>query len=361
MERLCWLAWAKVLPAGGQHIINLATRFGSAQKAWNAGERAVALLPREGRRTFDGVVARMRATDPVKEAELLEQSGTKFLTWADEAYPDYLRHIFNPPAVLYYLGDGLGDVDPAVALVGSRRATYYGRDMAHRLGKELAEAGITVVSGMARGIDTAAHRGALDGGGRTIAVLGSGLDVVYPRENTKLMREIAAHGTVISEFPLGSMPEGWHFPVRNRIISGLSRGTVVIEAAERSGALITAELALEQGRDVMAVPGNVTSPVSCGPNRLIKQGARLVESSDDVLDEIGLTRLFEPAAGGSGPGMKLDPEEERVLKLIEAEPLALDLIIQDAGLPSARVASVLAFLEVKGFVRRLPGGRYYKV
>lgn len=361
MERLCWLAWARVLPAGGQHIINLVTRYGTALAAWNAGEQAIALLPREGRRSLDGVTARLRATDPVKEAELLKQAGVEFLTWADERYPEYLRHIFNPPAVLYYLGDIRRDDDPAVALVGSRRATYYGRDMAHRLGKELAEADLTVVSGMARGIDTAAHRGALDGGGRTLAVLGSGLDVVYPQENSKLMCKIAANGAVISEFPLGSMPEPWHFPVRNRIISGLSRGTVVIEAAERSGALITAELALEQGRDVMAVPGNVTSPVSRGPNRLIKQGACLVENGSDILEEIGITRLFQQDEGGRGPGVKLDPDEERVLKLIEAEPLALDLIIRDTGLPSERVASVLTFLEVKGLVRRLPGGRYHKV
>lgn len=360
LERRCWLAWARVWPAGGQHIIDLATRYGSAQKAWRAGREALQLPGPKGRAP-GAAVDRWRATDPDAEAELLARAGVGYLTWADTAYPEYLRHIFNPPAVLYYLGDIRPDDDPAVALVGSRRSTYYGREMAGRLAKELAGAGLTVVSGMARGIDTAAHRGALEGEGRTFAVLGSGLDVVYPPENRKLMREIAAHGAVISEFPLGSPPEPWHFPVRNRIISGLTRGTVVVEAAARSGALITAELALEQGRDVMAVPGNVTTPVSRGPHGLIKQGARLVESGADILEEIGVAALSGPPAAGGGAAAPLDPDEERVLKLIEAEPLAMDIIIRDAGLPSERVTAVLTLLEIKGIARRLPGGLFHKI
>jgi DNA processing protein len=184
--------------------------------------------------------------------------------------------------------------------------------------------------------------------------------VVYPAENNKLMHQIANSGAVISEFSLGGAPEPWHFPVRNRIITGISRGIVVVEAAERSGALITAELAMEQGRDVMAVPGNVNNPFSRGPNRLIKQGARLVENVDDILDEIGLTRLFETQGGENKFGLKLDQDEGRVLQLIAAEPLAVDLIIRDSGLPTERVASILTFLEVKGLARRLPAGLYFK-
>ncbi|RJX17808.1 MAG: DNA-protecting protein DprA [Desulforudis sp.] len=366
LEHLFWLAWASVLPAGGQQIIDIVEHFGSAHKAWSNGERALAFLcekaPLRGqaRRSLPELTTRFKATDPVREEALLKQAGAGYLTWTDDRYPEPLRHIFNPPAVLYYLGEIKPEDKLAVALVGSRRATYYGRDVAQKLGRDLAAAGLTVVSGMARGIDTAAHRGALEAGGRTVAVLGSGLDVVYPRENIKLMREIAGSGAVVTEFPLGAAPEAWHFPVRNRIISGISRGVVVVEAAERSGALITAELALEQGKDVMAVPGNISSPVSRGPNRLIKQGARLVDDAEDILDEIGLTRLFDAQDGGSGPGIKLDPDEERVLQLISVEPLAVDLIIRDSGLPAERVASVLAFLEVKGLARRLPAGLYLK-
>ncbi|MHB8183902.1 MAG: DNA-processing protein DprA, partial [Candidatus Desulforudaceae bacterium] len=289
-----------------------------------------------------------------------KSAGARYLTWVDEEYPEALRHIFNPPAVLYYLGEVKPEDELALALVGSRRATYYGRDTAEKLSRDLAGAGVTVVSGMARGIDTAAHKGALAAGGRTIAVLGSGLDVVYPQENDKLMHQISDSGAVVTEFSLGAAPEAWHFPVRNRIITGISRGLVVVEAAERSGALITAELAMEQGRDVMAVPGNVNSPFSRGPNRLIKQGARLVENVDDILDEIGLTRLFDTQGGEKKSGPKLDQDEGRVLQLIAAEPLAVDLIIRDSGLPTERVASILTFLEVKGLARRLPAGLYFK-
>ncbi|MGB9825354.1 MAG: DNA-processing protein DprA, partial [Desulfofundulus sp.] len=245
-----------------------------------------------------------------------------------------------------------------VAIVGSRRATPYGVTVAENLGGELALAGVTVVSGMARGIDSAAHRGALAAGGRTVAVLGCGVDVVYPRENKRLMEGIIEAGAVISEFPPGSPPEAWHFPVRNRIISGLSRATVVVEAAGKSGALITADLALDQGRDVMAVPGPVTSRQSRGSNQLIKQGARLVESAEDVLEELGITCLFSGKHLQS-PGMPgLTAVEETVYGMLSCEPVPVDIIVENTGLSVQQVLSALMFLEVKALVRQFPGRLY---
>jgi len=230
--------------------------------------------------------------------------------------------------------------------------------VAEKISLELARAGIVVVSGLARGIDSAAHQGALDAAGPTVAVLGCGVDVVYPPENRRLAEKIAAAGAVVSEYPPGAKPEPWHFPVRNRIISGMAKATVVVEAGERSGALITADLALEQGRDVLAVPGNVSSPVSKGPNRLIKQGARLVEDVADILEEIGVGALFKVETGKTRPLPRLTEEEETVYRLLSPEPVHLDEIIGRSGLAAQEVLAGLMFLEIKGLVRQLPGKFY---
>jgi DNA processing protein len=233
--------------------------------------------------------------------------------------------------------------------------------MARQLGHDLARAGVTVVSGMARGIDTAAHQGALQAGGYTIAVLGCGVDVVYPRENKKVMQDIAATGAVISEFPPGSAPDAWHFPVRNRIISGLSRCVAVIEAAERSGALITADVALEQGRDVLAVPGNVSSRLSKGTNGLIKQGAKLVEDASDILEELGLYTLFPVKDNMEEQNVKLSATEEKIFNIIYSEPMHLDEIIAQSHVPPGEVLSLLMYLEMKGVVKQLPGKMFVRV
>jgi len=248
----------------------------------------------------------------------------------------------------------------AVAVVGSRKPSPYGLLVAEKLAKDLAALGITVVSGMARGIDTAGHKGALAGGGRTVAVLGCGPDVVYPRENKKLVDRIVENGAVISEYPLGTLPEPWHFPARNRIISGLSLGTVVVEAAEKSGALITADFALEQGRDVMAVPGNVVSPLSRGPHRLIRQGARLVEGAGDIIDEMGLERLFPVPEESSGGKYKMSAEEEALYRLLSLDPVPLDELIDRTGLPPQKVMAALMYLEIKGLTRQMPGKLYVR-
>ncbi len=362
-ERAYWLAWVVAWPAGGRRLLNLLEAVGSARQAWEAEKSELATSGLDSS-LADELLSRRSRVDPAAEQERVRQAGIRVITWVDADYPESLRHIYDPPAVLFGLGAfSFQESGPAVAIVGSRRATPYGKATAGRLAAALGSCGLVVVSGMARGIDTAAHRGALESGAPTVAVLGSGLDVVYPRENAGLMERIAASGgLVLTEFPLGSKPEAWHFPVRNRIISGLCRGVVVVEAGERSGALITAELALEQGRDVMAVPGNVNNPFSRGPNRLIKQGARLVEDAKDVLEELGLTALFPETESGEAEAVaQLSGEEKRVLEILQGQSLSDQALIRLTGLAAPQTAAVLAYLEIKGFVRRAPGGLYYSL
>lgn len=291
-DKAFWLGWQLLIPGSARRIHALVGRFGSPRAAWAAAAGNLAGIDNMGPERAAELARRRAELNPEAELERLEKSGVGYVILEEPDYPRRLKEIFDPPPGLFYLGR-LPDGDaPAVAIVGSRRPTSYGLAAAEKLGRDMARAGVTVVSGMARGIDTAAHLGVLGDGGATVAVLGCGVDVVYPRENKKVMEKIAVNGAVISEFPPGSAPEAWHFPVRNRIISGLVGALVVVEAAERSGALITADLALEQGREVLAVPGNITSPLSRGPNRLIKQGARLVEGPEDILEELGLGTLF---------------------------------------------------------------------
>ncbi|MBO8127597.1 MAG: DNA-protecting protein DprA [Peptococcaceae bacterium] len=346
------------MPGDARAVLDLIDHFGSPETAWHAAAEdmiTAGIKPKKAHK-----IAAQRDRINLEEAqEKLAALGIDFICYDDDVYPQMLKHIYDPPVVLFYKGSFCAGDDIAVAIVGSRKATYYGKTVAEKLAGDLARNGVTVVSGMARGIDTAAHKGALAAGGRTIAVLGTGLDNVYPRENTKLMEEIAAAGLVLTEFPPESPGEPWHFPLRNRIISGLSRGIIVVEAAARSGALITASLALEQGREVMAVPGNITIPVAKGPNRLIKQGAKLVENVGDVLEEIGLTSLF-PARKGmvvQSPNV-FDDNERRILKMLQWEPLSKDAITARLGLNSQQVSAALSVMEIKGLVRRLPGGLY---
>ena len=248
-------------------------------------------------------------------------------------------------------GDLLPDDEWAVALVGTRRASAYGREVAHTLTTELVRAGITVVSGLALGIDTVAHRAALDAGGRTIAVLGSGVDQIYPPQNRGLALEIAKHGAVISEYPLGVRPEAGNFPPCNRIISGLSRGIVVVEAGQRSGALITANFAAEQGRDVFAVPGSILHPGSAGCNRLIQNGATPLLSSNDVLEQLNLTQLHElQSVRAVTP---TDPLEAQLLTHLTREPTSIDDIVRSSKMASAQVSSLLTVMELKGLVRQV--------
>lgn len=298
------------------------------------------------------------------QAELtaLDRMGVNLLTCHCPRYPPLLRSIADAPALLYARGD-LGLLSrPAVALVGSRAASDYGRRMARALAAELASRGLTIVSGAAHGIDAEAHHGALEAGGGTVAVLGCGPDVVYPRSHGPLLSTVAAKGLIVSEYPLGTAPEGFRFPERNRIISGLAGGVVVVEATRRSGSLITARLALDQGREVFAVPGRIDSPKSEGPHGLIRQGAHLVRSAEDILE--GLAWSSAPPAASiprTPPVPPLDPEEDHLLAQLDAYGRDIDSLSGLTGLPVEILQPLLLKLELKGLVRQLPGQQFERV
>ena len=298
----------------------------------------------------------------------MSEHGIRLLLQSEPDYPDALRGLPDPPPYLFVRGTVEARDAVAVAIVGTRHATEYGRGVAAKLAGDLARRGVTVVSGLARGIDTAAHRGALDAGGRTFAVCGCGLDIVYPSDNKKLMQEVTENGAALSEFAPTMHPESWHFPARNRIISGLSAGVIIVEAAERSGALITADFALEQGRDVFAVPGNIYKAQSRGAHALIKQGATLVESVDDVITALNnralpFVREEKAPAAKAAPAVRADLSvtENRVFLVLEVEPRHVDEVAAAANMGAAEVNATLVLLELKGVARRLPGGMFARV
>ena len=370
----CWLGLTRVEGLGVRGAHKLVERLGSAPAVYQA---TVAELEACG---IPARVAReISAQAGLKEAETQVQAaasgGYQILVYADEAYPPLLKQIADPPLVLYVHGDLKVLSQLAVAMVGTRRPTAYGSSVAHRLARELAERQLVIVSGLARGVDSACHRGALEAKGKTVAVLGSGLDVVYPREHKKLAEQVAASGAVISEFPLGTAPTPENFPIRNRIISGLSLGTVIVEAAEYSGSLITARLALEQDREVFAVPGNITSAQSFGPNHLIKQGAKLVDQWIDVIEEFSpevrrqlLPSADQPEDGTNQAGAKpslfeqsLTAEQKAVFEALRADQaLFVDSICGSVELPQPRVLAALLELEMNGLVRQLPGMNFVR-
>jgi DNA processing protein len=271
----------------------------------------------------------------------------------DSAYPALLREIPDPPERLYLTGKDL-ELGPGVAVVGARRASRYGLQVAHGVAAELAAAGVTIVSGLARGIDAAAHRGALSVGGSTVAVLGCGLDVCYPVGNRGLFQQIAEEGSLISEYEAGTRPLPFHFPVRNRIIAGMCLGVVVVEGTARGGAMITARLAMEYGREVFAVPGAVHADGSQGPHLLIRDGARLAASAAHVLEDLGIDA---PAPAGAQP-LELEPDEHRLMGCLEAEPQLLDVIARKGRIPASTATAILVKLEMKALVTRHAGGRY---
>ncbi len=298
------------------------------------------------------------------ELQKMEAAGVRAVSLLSAEYPALLREIYDPPIILYVWGE-LNERDRlSLGVVGSRQSSYYGNECAKKLSYQLAYAGLTIVSGLARGIDTAAHQGALAASGRTIAVMGCGLSTIYPAENFTLAERIATSGAVISEFPMSVTPDRQTFPMRNRIISGCSLGLLVVEAGANSGAIISANQALEQGRAVFSVPGQIDRPGSLGSNRLIQQGAKLVIDSDDVLSELNVRLPHRPTDSASAPELRiqqLTPEEAVVLQAIEDAETAIDTIIQKCGLPTARVTSTLCSLEIKKAVRQLPGKNYVRV
>ncbi|NLY88937.1 MAG: DNA-protecting protein DprA [Firmicutes bacterium] len=365
-EALYWLALSRAPGIGPRRFFRLLEAFGSAGEAWTAPPALLAGVI--GWKLARELLAYRRTINVEEEWEKLQAKNIRYLLYPEEKYPRLLKKIPDPPPVLYYSGDFQSRDQWAVAVVGSRSATPGGVEIARELAAGLAAQGITVVSGLARGIDTAAHRGALAaGGGRTIAVLGSGLDRLYPRENTELAREINRRGAVCSEFPPGTEPLPGNFPVRNRIISGLSLGVVVVEAAADSGSLITAGHALEQGREVFAVPGPVARKANQGSNRLIKQGAALVEGVVDILTALNLPFPAgeETAATAEievkAQTMDLTPAEARVWQLLAEGPCHIDQLVRESGLPASEVGAALALLEMKGLVSAVATKTYQRL
>ena len=286
--------------------------------------------------------------------------GAAILTYQDPGYPQRLLTIYDYPPLLYVRGRLTEADELAVAVVGSRRASSYGRKVAQNIAAGLAQRGVTVISGLARGVDSVAHRGVLAVGGRTVAVLGSGIDVIYPAENKALAGQIVQNGAVISEFPPGSEPEAGHFPRRNRIISGLSMGVVVVEARVRSGALLTARFALDQNREVFAVPGNIDFAGSQGPHHLIQDGAKLVRNVQDILDELPVPGRVEQAGLPVRSMPSLSADEEKLLDVVTDQPAAVDDLIARSGLQPAETLVQLLSLEMKGLIQQLSGKKFVR-
>ena len=343
-----WVALTMLPGVGPRTIARWVDRTGSAIAAWWNLPDLVGTQPDR-----EEVLAVWRSLDPAAALADARDRGMTVVTIRDPAYPPLLQAIPGAPAVLFVRG--ALEERPAVAIVGSRRATAYGRAAAGRLAFDLASAGVTVVSGLARGIDGAAHRAALEGGGRTIAVLGSGADVIYPPEHRGLAEAVAACGAVVSEFAPGTPPLPSNFPRRNRIISGLCSAVVLVEGVQDSGSLVTADYALEQGREVFAVPGSIFSDHSRAPHGLLREGARMAETADDILRELG----FPLPAGGHHDEGSADASgtsaEARVLGLLDAGPRTLDDLTGASGLSAAEVATAVTVLEIRGLIQMLPG------
>ncbi len=351
-----WVGFSRVPHIGPVRLRHLLDRFGSIEVAWNAGPAALrsTQLPRQA---IESLLYHRPRIDLDEEMECLERHGVRALSWESQDYPPLLREIDAPPPVLYVRGSIVDADEFAVAVVGTRRASTYGKEAARVLVTGLVESGVTVVSGMAYGIDAMAHRTALEAGGRTIAVLGCGLDWVYPTKHRSLSKSIAEHGALVSDYPLGTKPEAHNFPPRNRIISGLSLGTVIVEAGRRSGALITLQYALDQGRETFAVPGTIFSGPSKGTNGAIKRSeAKLIENVQDVLVELHLTHARQQQETRRVVGAT--PAEESLLTHLSREPIHMDELVRRTGLPTATVSSSLALMELRGVVRRVDNTSY---
>ena len=375
-ERIAkWLRLHLTNEVGAKTFAKLLKYLGGIDKALGATAGQLASVPGIGPKTAEKISANRDGVDVEAELDLADKLGVRIITLEDEAYPNLLSRIDDPPPLLYVKGTLLREDTLAVALVGSRNCSLYGQEQASRLSHLLAAAGFCVVSGLARGIDTAAHRGALAAEGRTIAVQGCGLAQVYPPENRDLAQRIVEQGALVSEFPLKYEPLATTFPMRNRIISGLSLGTIVVEAQARSGALITARLALEQNREVMAVPGRVDAPGSFGPHQLINDGAKLIAGIEDVLEALGqigktlsehaltkaeiATQAVEPSLFDTSK-IPLSPPEGAIIKCLDHEAVHIEEIITRSGLSAAQANAAVTSLQLKGLLKPLPGSCYRK-
>ncbi len=353
-----WVAFNRIPLLGPARFAAMERHFGTLEEAWNASPSGLKQASLDDG-VIRSIVTRRPSIDPNGEMERLERLGVQVINWRDSSYPPRLREIYDPPPILYVRGCLLSEDERSVAVVGTRRPTAYGREVTYRVASDLARNRVTVVSGLARGIDGLAHRAALESGGRTIAVLGSGIDVIYPREHTDLAQQIIEGGAVVSEYPLGTRPMAGNFPRRNRVMSGMTLGTLVVEAGEVSGALWTVRHALEQNREVFAVPGSVFSPASRGTNQLIQEGAKLVMDHKDILEELNLSAV------GQQMEMKAilpqDDTEANLIRYIAYEPVHIDEVIRRSGLPIATVSSTLAVMEIRGLIRQVGGMNYVRL
>jgi DNA processing protein len=350
-----WVGFNLVRGIGSVRMKNILDYYGSLDIAWDAPASGLiaAGLPA---RVVDNFIQVRSSVNLEKVMEKITSQGVQVYTWDDDIYPKRLKEIAQPPPVLFAKGSINVEDDWAVSVVGTRRVTPYGRQVTAEIARFLAENGITVVSGLARGVDAIAHQTALQSGGRTIAVLGSGVDVVYPPEHRKLAEEIALQGAVISDYPMGTQPESTNFPPRNRIIAGLSLATIVVEAGETSGALITAKFAADQGRDVFAVPGSILTPQSEGTNHLIEQGARPLLRMSEILEILKLENIPEKQANRKS--ITATPDEKKLLQHLSQEPKYIDEICNLSGLPIQSVSATLTMMELKGLVTHVGGMNY---
>ena len=364
---LSWLALTLTPGLAARLCARLLREFGSPECVFQASLKRLEAcgLPAAVAQAVFKKVAFARAE---KELAAVRRVGAKLLNHTEPAYPQALLQIYDPPVLLYVRGDADCLNVPMVSIVGTRRPTLYGTQMAERLARDLSARGIAILSGLARGIDSIAHQGVMAVNGQAVGVLGTGIDVCYPKENKKLYEKVLERGAILSEFPIGTHPAPENFPVRNRIVAGMPLGVVVVEGAQYSGSLITARLAMEFGREVFGVPGNVTQPVSFAPNQLIKQGAKLVTNGDDVVEELptpvrAALSSVQPDAGQANllVTASLEPSQKKLYELLSAEePRHIDDIVESSGLNSSEVLATLFELEMKGIVRQLPGKQFTK-
>jgi DNA processing protein len=355
---LYWLAFSHVPGVGFVRISRLLDGFGDLEHAWRA-DRSALRRAGMGPKTIDSIMRVRSYLDLGKVQDTLDRLGIRLITFLSPQYPESLAQIQGPPACLFIRGDLKHADINSVAVVGTRRASPYGAAMTAQITEELAVAGLTIISGLARGIDGIAHKAALDVCGRTIAILGSGIDEIYPSEHRQLASEISENGALISEYPPGTAPEGHHFPARNRIIAGLAKAVIVIEAAERSGALITAGFAAEQGKEVFALPADITRKTGEGTNRLIQDGAHPLLESSEVIEILNLRTPIQESARSST--MPEDANQLKLLEILSDEPAHIDVLCQRTGIPIQDLQAALSMLELHGSIKHLGGMHYLRL
>lgn len=354
----CWLTLQRIPSLGASTLLALLARFGSVEGVFAAPRAQLERVLGGSRSALAQILAGPQVL--AAERDWLQAPGHHLLTILDERYPPLLREIPQPPVVLFVAGTLEPLALPQLAIVGSRNPTAGGVANAEAFAQALVQAGLVITSGLALGIDGAAHRGALAAGGRTIAVFGNGIEQVYPPRHEALAREIVRHGALISEFALGTPPKPENFPRRNRIISGLALGALVVEATLQSGSLITARLAVEQGREVFAIPGSIHSPLARGCHALIREGAKLVETASDILEELRVFAPAQPTRSAAVTALAPDERMQRLLDLLAHDPVSIDMLVERSGLTTHTVSSMLLEMELLGMVEPCPGGRYVR-